>query len=184
MKKILIFVSSLDGKITKWGDPDIRKWSSRNDQEYFDSVWDSTRVILMGRATFDSYPVKAVKKHVFMVMTKEPGKYSGLDAPGQLEFTNSQPSELVERFEKEGEEKMLILGGPHIATLFLKENLIDEIWLTIEPRIFGTGGNFAIDENLDIELKLLSCNQVNEKGTLVTKYQIVTARSAKSATSP
>ena len=59
------------------------------------------------------------------------------------------------------------------TTSFLKEQLIDEVWLTIEPKIFGTGGNFVIEEELDIDLKLLSCEKVNEQGTLITKYAVI-----------
>ena len=52
MKTILIFVSTLDGKITKWGNPKIRFWSSQEDQDYFDRIWNETRVIVMGKATY------------------------------------------------------------------------------------------------------------------------------------
>jgi|GEM_PF-3176891 len=34
-------------------------------------------------------------------------------------------------------------GGAHIATSFLKENLVDELWLIRSPKIFGEGGNFV-----------------------------------------
>ena len=50
---------------------------------------------------------------------------------------------------------MLVVGGPHVATSFLKEQLIDELWLTFEPKIFGTGGNFVTDVKLDINLHLI-----------------------------
>lgn len=68
---------------------------------------------------------------------------------------------------------MLVVGGPHIATSFLKEQLIDEIWLTIEPKIFGTGGNFVRVENLNINLRLIHFEKVNEHGTLITKHQVL-----------
>ena len=68
---------------------------------------------------------------------------------------------------------MLVVGGPHVATLFLKEQLIDELWLTLEPKIFGTGGNFATDVNLDIDLHLLHFEKVNEQGTLIIKYKVL-----------
>jgi riboflavin biosynthesis pyrimidine reductase len=35
--------------------------------------------------------------------------------------------------------QMMIVGGPHAATSFLKDQLIDELWLTFEPKVFGTG---------------------------------------------
>jgi dihydrofolate reductase len=68
---------------------------------------------------------------------------------------------------------MLVVGGAHIATSFLKEQLIDELWLTIEPKIFGVGGNFVIEEKLDIKLQLISCERVNLQGTLITIYSVI-----------
>ena len=175
MKAILIFVSTLDGKITKWGDTDIRSWSSQSDQDYFDSVWDKTRVIVMGSGTYKPSPVKPVSDHLFVVMTRQPLRYKSIEVPGQLEFTNDSPFNLLERFAAEGNEKILIVGGSEIATLFLKEQLIDELWITIEPRIFGKGDSFVISEKLDIALKLLSCVISNQQGTLITKYKVVKA---------
>jgi dihydrofolate reductase len=173
MKTILIFVSTLDGKITKWGDPDIRSWSSKYDQDHFDAVWNETRVIIMGSGTYNPTPVPPGPGHLFIVMTRHPEDYNGKERQGKIEFTSDSPANLVSRFEREGEDKLLIVGGPHIATLFLKEQLINELWLTIEPRIFGKGGNFVIEEELDIKLKLLSYSKVNDEGTIVTKYLVL-----------
>ena len=66
-----------------------------------------------------------------------------------------------------------MVGGAQIATLFLRNKLIDELWLTLEPKIFGTGGNFVTEEKLDIELKLISILKANAGGTLLTKYEII-----------
>lgn len=173
MKTILIFVSTLDGKITKWGDPIVRSWSSKSDQDYFDTIWSNSRVIIMGSGTYNHEPVKPTGKHLYIVMTRKPAKYKRKEIPGKLEFSSESPVQLVSRFKKEGEEKILIVGGPFIATSFLKDQLIDELWLTIEPKIFGTGGNFVIEDKLDIELRLLSCTKANDQGTLITKYKII-----------
>jgi len=172
MKTILIFVSSLDGKITRWGDPMIRSWSSKSDQDHFDAIWKDTHVIIMGSGTYKPDPVKPVPKHLFVVLTRHPENFKGSEVPGQLEFTNEAPVLLIERFKKSDEDKVLIVGGPQIAALFLKAQLIDELWLTIEPKIFGNGASLVNDEKLDIELKLISCEQVNEQGTLITKYKV------------
>ena len=172
MKTILIFVTSLDGKITRWGDRDVRLWSSADDQQYFDSVWKDSHVIIMGRETYTSSPVHAGSNHIFIVMTRHPEKYTDKNVPGKLEFTNEDPLSLIRRFEDNGEQAVLVVGGSEIATLFLREKLISEIWLTIEPKIFGTGGSFVTEDKIDIDLKLLSCDRLNEKGTLVLKYGV------------
>lgn len=62
---------------------------------------------------------------------------------------------------------MLVVGSSRVATSFFREQLIHELWLTLEPRIFGTGGDFVIEENLDIRLTLITSEKVNEKGTLI-----------------
>jgi dihydrofolate reductase len=176
MKTILIFVSTLDGKITKWGDPYIRSWSSQNDQDYFDAIWSDTRVIIMGSGTYIPDPIQPSSKHLFNIMTRQPEKYKNKSIPGQLVFTNESPFQLVKRFEKDGEEKILIVGGAHIAASFLREQLIDELWLTIEPKIFGKGENFVTEEKLDINLRLVSCIRANDQGTLITKYEVIRNR--------
>ena len=173
MKTILIFVSTLDGKVTKWGDPHVKLWSSHQDQDYYKKIWNESRLIVMGSNTFNAEPLNPSSNHQLIIMTGHPDKYKSLEVSGQIEFTNESPLELTARFKREGHEQMLVVGGAHIATSFLKEQLIDELWLTIEPKIFGTGGNFVTEGKLDINLRLIHCEKVNEQGTLITKYEVV-----------
>jgi dihydrofolate reductase len=173
MKAILIFVSTLDGKITRWGEPHVSSWSSHQDQDYYKKVWNESGLIVMGSGTFNAEQFDPSLNHLLIVMTQHPDNYKNYQVPGQVEFTSESPVEITARFKNKGYPQMLVVGGPHVATSFLKEQLIDELWLTIEPRIFGTGGNFAIDEKLDINLRLIHCEKVNEQGTLITKYAIM-----------
>ena len=175
MKVVLVFVSTLDGKVTKWGNPHVKEWSSLEDQDYYKKIWDDARLIVMGGNTFDAEHFPTSSNRLLVVMTKHFTKYKKLEISGQLEFTDQSPTALTEKLRKKGYETMVVVGGPHIATSFLKENLINEVWLTIEPKIFGTQGNFVIEENLDIDLRLMSCEKVNERGTLITKYAVIKA---------
>jgi dihydrofolate reductase len=173
MKTILIFVSSLDGKVTKWGEPNVRSWSSHQDQDYYKKVWNESRLIVMGSATYEADTFNPSPDHQIIVMTGHPDRYKNFEIPGQMEFTNETPAELSSRFKIKGHQQMLVVGGPHIATSFLKEQLIDELWLTIEPKIFGIGVNFATDAKLDINLRLIQSEKVNDQGTLITKYAVL-----------
>ena len=173
MKTILIFVSSLDGKATKWGEPHAKLWSSHQDQDYYKKIWNESQLIVMGSNTFNADTFKPSVNHQLIIMTGHRDKYKNLEISGQIEFTNESPNELTARFISKGHQQMLVVGGPHIATSFLKEQLIDELWLTFEPRIFGKGDNFATDVKLDINLRLLHCEKVNEQGTLITKYAVL-----------
>lgn len=173
MKTILIFVSTLDGKVTKWGEQNVRLWSSHQDQDYYKNVWSESQLIVMGSNTFNADKFDSSSSHQIIVMTSQPEKYKSLEIPGQIEFTNETPVELTSRFLHKGHQQMLVVGGPHVATSFLQEQLIDEIWLTIEPKIFGVGDNFAMETKLDINLRLIQSEKVNDQGTLITKYAVL-----------
>lgn len=173
MKIVLVFVSTLDGKVTKWGDPHVKTWSSLKDQDYFNNLWKDSRLIVMGSNTFNAEAFKPSLNHRLIIMTGSPDNYRNNAVPGQLEFTNITPVHLASELQKDGNEQMLLVGGAHLATSFLKENLVDEIWLTIEPKIFGMGGNFVTGEKLDINLRLMDIKKVNEQGTLITKYEVI-----------
>lgn len=173
MKTVLIFVSTLDGKVTKWDNPHVNTWSSQTDQDYFRKKWKESKLIVMGSNSYNAEPVKLSPDQHLVVMTHQLSEFRKNKNLRQLEFTNESPEKLVGRFEKAGKKQMLIVGGAHIATSFFKNQLIDELWLTIEPKIFGTGGNFVIDEKLDINLQLLSCEKVNKQGTLITRYAVI-----------
>lgn len=173
MKIIVVFVTTLDGKVTKWGDPHVQRWSSHEDQAYFKKTWDESPLIIMGSSTFDFAPVKPSPKNLLVIMTRNPESYAKYAVPGQLEFSNESPVQLTERFRTRGFERMLVVGGPHVATSFFRDNLVDELWLTLEPKIFGKGGNFVVEEELDINLKLISIEKVNDRGTMLTKYAVI-----------
>jgi dihydrofolate reductase len=173
MKTILIFVSTLDGKITKWGASNVRLWTSHQDQDYYKNVLNESRLVVMGSNTFNADTFKPSANHLFVIMTRNLEKYKNSEVPGQIEFTNESPVEITARFKNKGYQQMVVVGGPHVATSFLKAQLIDELWLTLEPKIFGTGGNFVTDEKLDISLRLIHYEKVNEQGTLITKYAVL-----------
>jgi len=173
MKTTLVFVTTLDGKITKWGDPHVFRWSSKEDQAYFKKTWNDAKLIIMGSSTFAFDPVKPSPDRLLVIMTSDPAKYAKYEVAGQIQFTSESPKQLYDRFKSEGYEHVLLVGGPHVATSFLKENLVDELWLSMEPKIFGSGGNFVVDSKLDVNLQLLSSEKVNEQGTLINKYAVV-----------
>ena len=173
MKVILVFVSTLDGKITEWGDSHVRTWTSKEDQEYYKQIWKDAQLIVMGSNTYMAEKFSPSPHHLLLVMTKHPSKYKQYEVPGQIKFTDNDPKEFVEQFQKEGFKTMILVGGPHVATSFFENQLIDELWLTIEPKIFGTGGNFVVEQKLDIDLKMISYEKVNDEGTLITKYAVI-----------
>jgi len=68
---------------------------------------------------------------------------------------------------------MLLLGGGTINALFLKESLVDELYLTLEPRIFGKGKTLVREGEFEVLLELMNIKRLNQSGTLLLKYKIL-----------
>jgi dihydrofolate reductase len=173
MKVILVLVISLDGKITKWGNPLVNEWTSQEDKDYFQSLWKSSPLIVMGSNTYRAGKVAHVEGQRIIVMTRFPADYKETGAEKRFEFTDETPQDLVSRLRGENVQQMIVVGGAQVATSFLKATLADELWLTIEPNLFGLGGNLVEEEKLDIRLELLHVEKAGPRGTLFTKYRVL-----------
>jgi dihydrofolate reductase len=173
MKVILVFVSTLNGKITNGDDPEVRHWSSKSDQDYYRNVWQGSNLVVMGSRTYDLNIIRPKKGRLVVIMTSRPSDYKDQEVSSQLVFTDMKPRDLVAYYSEKKYELMTVVGGNHLATSFLKDSLVDELWLTIEPRLFGKGLNLLSDDDLIVSLKMLSMDKVNDNGTLITKYSIV-----------
>lgn len=174
MKVTMIILASVDGKTTQGNNKSVYTWSSEEDQKYFFSLIKKNNLIVMGRATYDASKsvIKLEKGKLRMVLTHSPKKYLNQIIKGQLEFTDESPEKLVKRLTVLGYKKMLVVGGATINGLFLKQNLVDELYLTIEPKIFGSGKNIVEGQLLNTSLKLVSVKKINTIGTLLLKYNI------------
>ena len=171
----MVMLMTVDGKITNGKDPDVYDWTSPEDQKLFFSLIKKNNLIVMGRKTFEaSRPVIRLEKgKLRIVLTHHPKKYSKESVTGQLEFSNENPEKLIKRMEGLGYKKILLVGGATINGLFLKENLVDELYLTIEPKIFGSGKNIIEGQLLDKFLQLINVKKLNKKGTLLLRYKII-----------
>ena len=68
-------------------------------------------------------------------------------------------------------ETVAVLGGTQTYTYFLENDLLDELYLTIEPIIFGRGLNlFESTKDALAKFRLESTKQLNEKGSLLLHY--------------
>jgi len=175
MKITMVMLMTVDGKTTQGDNENIYTWTSPEDQKHFFSLIKKNNLIVMGRKTFEaSRPVIRLEKgKLRIVLTHHPKKYSKESVTGQLEFSNENPEKLIKRMEGLGYKKILLVGGATINGLFLKENLVDELYLTIEPKIFGSGKNIIEGQLLDKFLQLINVKKLNKKGTLLLRYKII-----------
>lgn len=173
MKITLLAVSSLDGFLTRGNESNHYEWASRQDFDYFFSQIESAETIFMGSKTYESARrfMKSKEGRIRVVFTRNLEKYAKDTVPGFLEFTDKSIRDTVKKYEKLGKKEALLVGGPELQTQFLKEKLVDEIHITIEPKIFGAGKRL-VTHDLELNLQLLSSERLNDQGTLLLKYKV------------
>lgn len=171
MKIIMAAVVSTNGKLTHGSDSDIYKWTSPEDQRFFFDLIAKNKVIVMGSGTYEAIQkrIKLDEKRLRIVLTRKPDKYKKEAVPGQLEFSSETPRQLINRLINYRE--ILLVGGSQVYASFLKEGLVDEIYLTIEPVLFGKGKNLFAEGKFNSNLKLERLERLNKKGTLLLKYR-------------
>lgn len=171
----LVAVVSADGKLTKWDDVPSESWCSVEDQNYFGSLIAKSKLIIMGSGTYDvvKSTIDNSDDRLRVVLTRELVRYKADMRPGQLEFWTETPNEAVSRLEELGYHEALLLGGEIIHGKFLAAKLVDEVWLTLEPKVFGVGKSFAGGAELNVEMRLLEHRVLNSDGTMLLKYEVL-----------
>lgn len=154
---------SADGFITRHQDA-LVDWTSKEDKKHFVATTKAAGVIVYGKKTFDMHP-KALPGRLNVVMTRTPDVSKNV--ANELEFTNQEPLALLEDLERRGFKHVILTGGAEINSLFLKNALVDELLITVEPRVFGSGKRLFADMQTDVKLELIETNMLNKHSVLL-----------------
>lgn len=175
MRKVKLYIAiSLNGMIAR-GNGDV-SWldevpnPDKSDYGYAD-FYNSIDITIQGFNTYQHVanmgvgnPYPNSKNYVF-TRKKDLPELSG------FEFINQDHIGLVDRLVKEEGKDIWLIGGSQLNTLFLNEQLIDEIWLFMMPIIIQ-GGIPLFQENTSVcNLNLLDTIQYSS-GVVCMKYEI------------
>jgi len=169
MKVTLMMVKTADGFIAKTPNQSPMEWTSGADKALFVARTKEAGVIIMGLSTYKTIG-KPLPGRLNMIMTFKPEEETNIQ--GALEFTNKPPREILAELESRGFNEVILGGGTMINSLFLKEGLVDELLITIEPILFGGGLTLFKDLNLNIKLELLEMKDLGG-GVVNLRYKIV-----------
>ncbi|HUT22133.1 MAG TPA: dihydrofolate reductase family protein [Candidatus Bipolaricaulota bacterium] len=170
MNITLMMAITADGKIAK-DESHLADWTSVEDKKLFVEKTKEAGVIIMGRKTFETIG-KPLPGRLNLVITSQAKEKQGQAIPGSLEFTDLSPKEIIEELKNKGFKNAILGGGAAINSLFLEQNLIDEIMLTVEPKIFGSGLNLFNNVKTDLNLRLLEIKKINENAVNL-HYQVI-----------
>lgn len=174
MQVVLLAAQSLDGFITQHDVPGSA-FTSPADQQHFREALRGFDVSVFGAVTYQ-VARDLIRPHLNrdrrrVVMTRDRVGYEADAVPGMLEFTEEQPLRLVRRLAAEGHQRCALLGGAQIHALFFQAAVVDEVWLTLEPRFFGQGTPL-IGRRVNVTLELIDCTRLGGSDTLLAKYRV------------
>ncbi|MFB5637455.1 MAG: dihydrofolate reductase family protein [Nitrosarchaeum sp.] len=119
-----------------------------------------------------------VGKNTYNIMIKEK-EFDKIGNPYTIIISNTNslnfiksPEEAIEKLKEKGFSKILVAGGSSLNSSFLEKGLVDEIYLDVEPYIFGDGLNLISKSNINLKLELLEINKLS-KNTIQLHYKIL-----------
>lgn len=162
IKVFIIAAVTADGFIAKDAQH-AALWTSKADKKRFIELTKRAGVVVMGSATWKTLG-RPLKERVNIVYSKSQS-FEG------AEMTQKNPVELVAELEQRGFKEVAICGGSQIYSMFLKAGVVDSIYLTVEPIIFGKGITL-FNEDLKYHLKLQSAVTSESAGSLLLEYKV------------
>lgn len=162
MKVILYMAITINGLIAK--EDDDTSWVTEIEWASFSSAIKKNGNMIIGRRTYkvmlqnDEFNRSNLNEVKTVVLAK--GISLRVHNPKFISVATS-PREAVDILHKQGFETIMVCGGGRLNASFMRENLIDEIYLDIEPVIFGRGIKLFSDEVFEINLELLEVKNLS-----------------------
>ncbi len=160
MRIFIIAAVTADGFIARTGTHGA-DWTGNADKKVFIKLTKEAGTIVMGSKTFATIG-RALPGRRNIVYTTNPGSIN----EESIETTHEKPAELIKRLKSEGVNDLAICGGSSIYTLFMNAGVVDELYLTIVPKLFGQGMSI-FSESMDVDLKLLSSENLTDDALLL-----------------
>jgi dihydrofolate reductase len=160
MRTVSLFIATtLDGYIAKPGnDLSFLKLVEKEGEDYGYAEFTATiDTIIIGRKTYD-WVVKEIgsthydngeRKVYVITRTERP-------AVGKTTFYNGSPAELVRQLKNEEGKNIYCDGGAEVINELLKNDLVDEMIISVIPVLVGDGTRLFHDGRPEQELELLT----------------------------
>jgi dihydrofolate reductase len=160
---------SIDGRISisKRSMPD---WTSEEDWRFFQGELSKTDAVIVGRNTYAAAAPRLRKRNAFVLSNR----LSKAVRRGSVTFINPSKIDLDELFI--GYKRVAVLGGANVYSDMLKRGLLDELYVTIEPLIFGRGQSLFVEGEAPFQLELKSAKRLNKRGSLLLHYHVLESK--------
>ncbi|MBI2003193.1 MAG: dihydrofolate reductase [Candidatus Wildermuthbacteria bacterium] len=164
MKSFLIAAISADGFIAPAGGTTTSStsWTSAEDKKFFVQKTKEAGVMIMGSRTYETIGKPLPGRHT--IVYSDDKIYEG------VETTRQNPRLLLEDLKRRGYTEVAICGGSTIYTMFMEAGLLDVLYLTVEPVVFGQGVPL-FSRSVSAHLSLRAMTPLN-KHTILLEYGV------------
>lgn len=169
LKVTLIMVMAVNGKVGQNKFQNSFEWNSKEDQRQFLTRIKKIGTVIMGSNTFQTINQRPYGKVDSIILTSDPSKFKS--QPG-IEFMSGNAVDIFETLRNRGLKHVALLGGPTVNSQFFNHQLIDEIFLTIEPVLLLKGINLINDLSDNIKLHLEEMVRIEDSDTILLHYTI------------
>ncbi|KHF39238.1 dihydrofolate reductase family protein [Halalkalibacter okhensis] len=165
-RKVVLFIAtSLDGYIAT--EEEKLDWLFEVDGEGDNGISDfyqTVDTVLMGRRTYDwinntinmnEYPYKDKKSFIFTRSTTYEEKE-------HIQFINQDAHVFVRNLKRKQGKNIWLLGGGQLVTSFIEKDLVDEVIITVAPKLIGTGIPLFIKGKYKMNLSLEGVQTFNQ----------------------
>ena len=167
MKVILYMATTVNGLIAKKNDE--TPWSEEEYKSYFDFV-KKRRNIVVGRRTYEimktTHLTEKFRNVVIVVLSHS------IHAKMDNAIFVSSAREAIKTLKKMGFKEIVLAGGGRINGSFLDDGLIDEIYLDVEPMVFGDGIELFSKAGKNLKLRLLGARKLS-RDTIQLHYKVI-----------
>jgi len=163
MEVFIIAAVSVNGMIAEAKDQNSLDWTSKEDLQFFIEKTKEAGVVIMGRTTYETIG-KPLKGRLNIIMTRHPEDFENID--GELEWTSETPTEIIKRLKLEDRDQVAICGGSSVYSVFMHDKLVTDLYLTVEPVLFGNGVPL-IDDLGRLDLELIEHQKLGEQAVML-----------------
>lgn len=160
---LAIAAATLDGKIAAH-ESHFSGWTSPEDKTFMRALLSQCDVVIVGNSTYKTAK-KPLSKRNCIVLTRSV-RTTKQPAPNLL-YLNTKGASLKQIIKKAGYKKIAILGGAQTYSYCLENKMLTDLYLTIEPVIFGAGIPLFAGKYKLRKVKIVSTKKLNKTGTLL-----------------
>ncbi len=160
MRKLALFIAtSLDGYIAKPNDDlSFLKLVEKEGEDYgYVEFIESVDTLIIGRKTYD-YVLKEIGSSHYNNGERDVYVITRTERPdvGKVKFYTGDLTELVQKLKSENGKNIYCDGGAEIINKLLKDDLIDDLIISVIPILLGNGTRLFKDGRPEQLLELVS----------------------------